>query len=306
MSRPVYGPVPSRRLGRSLGIDLIPFKTCSYNCIYCQLGRTRHKTVERRNWIAPEIVLEELKKRLHIPFDTITLAGSGEPTLHSEIGRVIADVKMLTDAPVAVLTNGSLLSRPDVRRDLEAADIVLPSLDAGNEKLFHYINRPHPAVRFLPMVEGLIDFRRSFRGKIWLEVFLLGGVNALPPAVHEIALIAERIGPERIQLNTVTRPPAEPFAMQVSQDIMEQLAEIFGGRAEIIADYRQPPEAARDEQGEEEVKELILRRPCTLEDISSALSMDLTRASRFIAELTARGEVESTAVGSKRYFTAVR
>lgn len=306
MSTYVYGPVPSRRLGKSLGIDLVPFKTCTYNCIYCQLGRTTHKTVQRQDWVAPDMVLEQLSIELNKPCDTITLAGSGEPTLHSRIGEIICGIKEITDVPVAVLTNGSLLSLVDVRRDLLQADIVLPSLDAGNVTLFRHVNRPHREIRFENMVQGLVDFRSCYEGQIWLEIFLLGGVNGLPASMEEIAAIAEKISPDRIQLNTVTRPPAEPFAMQVPESLMRCLAPAFHGKAEIIADFKGNPRKEESDTSRDTVKNLIMRRPCTLEDIAWALSVRFSTAAKYVEELTAGGEIESESVGKRSYYRAVR
>ena len=164
MSGHVFGPVPSRRLGRSLGVDLVPFKTCTYDCIYCQLGRTTNKTVERRQWVPLELVLEELEKKLDSRPDYITLSGSGEPTLFTPLDKLIEGIRSLTDIPIAVLTNGSLLGSGEVRRELAGADLVIPSLDAGNEVAFRLVNRPHEALAFERLLAGLIAFRRRFRG----------------------------------------------------------------------------------------------------------------------------------------------
>ena len=180
--RHVYGPVPSRRLGRSLGIDLVPFKTCTYDCVYCQLGRTTNKTIDRQEYVPIKDVLTELEQKLaagDIP-DYISLAGSGEPTLNLGIGRLIAEIKSLTDIPVAILTNGSLLWMPDVQDALMAADLVLPSLDAGDEHLFQYVNRPHEEISFERMVDGIATFTRRFPGEVWLEILLLWRVTGLP------------------------------------------------------------------------------------------------------------------------------
>ncbi len=162
----VYGPVPSRRLGRSLGVDLVPFKTCSYDCVYCQLGKTSKKTIDRKEYVAIEDVLEELERKLRFePFpDYISLAGSGEPTLNLGIGRLISRIKRLTTVPIAVLTNGSLLWMPEVQESLMDADVVLPSLDAGDEIAFRYVNRPHKSISFETMAQGLIDFTAVFTG----------------------------------------------------------------------------------------------------------------------------------------------
>jgi len=173
----IFGPVPSRRLGRSLGIDLVPFKTCTYDCIYCQLGRTTNKTMQRKEWVPTNIVINQLKAKLSSKPDYITLSGSGEPTLFSRLEELIPKIKGITDIPVAMLTNGSLLWLPEVRNALKSADMVVPSLDAGSSQIFQYVNRPHPDITFSKMLQGLVEFRKDYGGQYWLEVFLLAGVT---------------------------------------------------------------------------------------------------------------------------------
>jgi len=171
-SKYVYGPVASRRLGRSLGVDLVPFKTCTYDCVYCQLGRTTHRTIQRGEYVPVDAVLAGLKAKLALgpKPDYISLAGSGEPTLHARIGDLIAGIKLMTRIPIAVLTNGSLLWVPEVQDALMEADLVLPSLDAGDEPMFQRVNRPHPEILFEGMVDGLAAFTARFRKLVWLEV----------------------------------------------------------------------------------------------------------------------------------------
>ena len=233
----VFGPVPSRRLGRSLGVDLVPFKTCTYDCIYCQLGRTTCKTVERKEWVPMDAVLDELKQKLTCRPDYITLSGSGEPTLHSRLGEIIEHIQAMTAVPVAVLTNGSLLWQAEVRAEVALADVVLPSLDAPDAERFEFINRPHPNVTFERLVEGLAALRREFSGKYWLEVMLLGGYTSLPAQVRQLAEWARRIRPDRVQLNTAVRPPAEEYAMAVPPERLTELARLFEPAAEVIAEH---------------------------------------------------------------------
>jgi wyosine [tRNA(Phe)-imidazoG37] synthetase (radical SAM superfamily) len=176
----IFGPVPSRRLGRSLGVDLVPFKTCSFDCIYCDLGRTTQKTTSRQPFASPEKIVEELELTLSVldkKPDFITLSGSGEPTLNNDIGAIIRRAKEITSIPVAVLTNSSLLSLQEVRNDLSEADLVVPSLDAVTPALFEYVNRPHPSLRIEDIVQGLIQFRKQYRGQIWLEILFCRGAN---------------------------------------------------------------------------------------------------------------------------------
>ena len=211
----IFGPVPSRRLGRSLGVDLVPYKTCTFDCIYCDLGRTTRKTVSRQSYVSPEEIQGELELTLSVlekKPDYITLSGSGEPTLNTNIGEIIRRIKEITSTPVAVLTNGSLLSSNEVRRDLSEADVVLPSLDAITPALFEYINRPHPSLKIEEIISGLIQFRKQYRGQIWLEVVFCRGVNDDKEEIEKLKGVIERIQPDRIQLNTPVRPPAEEFA----------------------------------------------------------------------------------------------
>jgi wyosine [tRNA(Phe)-imidazoG37] synthetase (radical SAM superfamily) len=301
----LYGPVPSRRLGRSLGIDLVPFKTCSYDCVYCQLGRTTRKTVERREWVSLDPIYAALEDVLADPegIDVITLSGSGEPTLHDRIGELIAWLKGRTALPVAVLTNGSLLWRPDVRDDLAEADLVIPSLDAGDPASYRYSNRPHPAVPFELMVEGLAAFTRSFSGRVWLEVMLLEGVTGIDEEVAAIARLARRIGPERVQLGTVTRPPADELATAVDFDDLDRLRGLFEPPAELIAERPDDVLAVRsDEPGGREILGLLERRPCTVHDIARGLGIAEPHVVKLVARLVVQGAVDTRYLDGKVYY----
>ena len=209
----VFGPVPSRRLGQSLGIDTIPLKTCNWNCVYCQLGRTVPLTNERREYFPCDEIIDEVKQALaaHKPgeIDWVTFVGSGEPVLHSSMGWLLRRVKGLTDLPVAVITNGSLLYLPEVREELAAADAVLPTLDAGNTRLYRKLNRPHPDITFERLVDGLVAFRKEYQGKLWVEVMLVRGLNDSEETLREIAAILKRIQSDEVHINLPTRPPAE-------------------------------------------------------------------------------------------------
>ncbi|PKN71088.1 MAG: radical SAM protein [Deltaproteobacteria bacterium HGW-Deltaproteobacteria-12] len=273
----LYGPVPSRRLGRSLGIDLVPFKTCTYDCIYCQLGRTTNKTIERRPYVPIEDILSELKIKLATGErpNFISIAGSGEPTLHSAVGELIGMIKKMTTIPVAVLTNGSLLFLPEVRAALMRADLVIPSLDAGDETMFRYVNRPHCGISFDNMVNGLFEFTRDFPGRVWLEVLLVSGVTGMAAEVEKIAALAKKIGAGKVQLNTVCRPAAEEFACTVEKKQMKNLATLFTGAVDIINDDESVDlsVAAAKDIANEEIFSLLARRPCTLSGICSGLGL---------------------------------
>jgi len=273
----LYGPVPSRRLGRSLGIDLVPFKTCTYDCIYCQLGRTTNKTIERCEYVPVKDIICELKSKLAMgdSLDYISIAGSGEPTLHSYIGELIGMIKNMTTIPLAVLTNGSLLYLPEVRAALIRADLVIPSLDAGDESMFQYVNRPHPDISFNTMVNGLIEFTRDFPGQVWLEILLVSGVTGIAADAQKIADLAKKIGAKRVQLNTVCRPAVEEFACAVERNQMKNLSRLFPGEVDIISDDESVYLSvfAAQDTANEEIVSLLARRPCTLSGICSGLGL---------------------------------
>lgn len=302
----VFGPVPSRRLGRSLGVDLVPLKACTFDCIYCQLGRTTDKTIARRDGLSVAEVLEEVRQRLPSRPDTITLSGSGEPTLSKHLGDVIKGIRSMTDIPVAVLTNGSLLWIPAVREALRSASIIIPSLDAGDAEMFEAVNRPHPDITFQRVVEGLVAMRQAFPGAYWLEVMLLAGHTAIEAEVSKIAGLVERIRPDRVQINTATRPPAEPYATAASDARLRRLARLIPGHVEIIAHRKIGPSDPAVRDGAEEILDLLLRRPCTMDDIQSALQIRHSEASKHLEVLTAKRLVTRRRAGGNIFYTAAK
>ena len=232
----VFGPVRSRRLGSSLGIDCVPFKTCNYDCFYCELGSTKTKTNLVKVYTPPQQIVEELEHHLRFVArpDYITIAGCGEPTLYKDLGELICKIKEFTNIPVALLTNGALFSRKDIRYHASQADLVIPSVDAGDERMFKCINRPHAEINFEEMVDGLYRFRQGFHGTLWIEIFMIHGLNTGNESIAGIRTIVERMAADLIHLNTVDRPPATPEAIRVPQRTMEQLAGFFGSRCSII------------------------------------------------------------------------
>lgn len=303
-TRYVFGPVPSRRLGRSLGVDLVPFKTCSFDCIYCQLGRTTNHTIERKEWVPMDALLDELKHKLACRPDYITLSGSGEPTLHSRLGEIIERIQVMTKIPVAVLTNGSLLWQKELREELALADLVLPSLDAGDQLKFSCINRPHPDLTFEQLIEGLIEFRHEFTGQYWLEVFLLGGYTAIETDVKKIADWVSRIQPNRVQLNTVARPPAEEFAFGVSLPTLSRFASHFSPKAEVIAERPSRVSRKSTKLNSDAVLDLLSRRPCTAEQCASGLGLNRLEVLKWLGKLVAQREVSTLRHQGQIYYHA--
>ncbi|MEJ2690788.1 MAG: radical SAM protein, partial [Deltaproteobacteria bacterium] len=271
-----FGPVNSRRLGRSLGIDLIPTKICSFDCIYCEVGAKRLITGMRKEYAPLAALLAEVDLYLAQPnaadlFDLLTITASGEPTLHTGIGRLIEALKKRSDKPVAVLTNGSLLSDPEVRRDLAAADLVIPSLDAARKESYLRVNRPHHDFPIAPLIEGLARFSREYHGRLWLEILLVKGINDQPEDIAALKAAIERIRPQKIQLNTVVRPPLEHSALPLTEEELHAIAGQLGPSAEVIASFRGEGRKDFHPVDEEAIIALIQRRPCPLEDISAAL-----------------------------------
>jgi len=300
----IFGPVPSRRLGRSLGIDLVPFKTCTYDCIYCQLGRTTNKTMQRKEWVPIDIVIEQLKEKLNSKPDYITLSGSGEPTLFSRLEDLISRIKDITDIPVAVLTNGSLLWLPAVRNALKSADLVVPSLDAGNSQIFQYVNRPHQDITFSKMLQGLVEFRKDYSGQYWLEVFLLAGVTTPETEINRLKTCISSIHPDKVQVNTVTRPPAEGFAEPVQQKQLQTITEKLYEKAEVIADYSNVHKQQDFSARCEDVLTLLQRRPCSIEDISAGLGLHRNEVVKYVEELSSEGKIEAKPQNQQLYYKA--
>ena len=272
----LFGPVPSRRLGRSLGVDLIPPKTCPYDCIYCEVGATTHQTGKRFSYQTENIIgeLENYLEDLPQPPDIITLAGSGEPTLNLGLGRIISAIKEMSQIPVAVLTNGALLYLPEVRHELAAADIVLPSLDSAREATYRLINRPLPGLSLESLLEGLTSFRQEYRGRIWLEVMLLKGLNDTDEELTLLRQALTKIAPDKIQLNTAVRPVVESAARPLDKTGMAAAAAYLQGPVEAIASFNRAAIAELPCQ-DEDLVEMLSRRPMTAADIAKALSLPL-------------------------------
>lgn len=302
----LFGPVPSRRLGLSLGVDIIPLKTCTQNCIYCQLGVVGVQTVERKPYVPIEGVLSELRARIAegLQADYITLSGSGEPTLNSEMGRLIDGIKEITTIPVAVLTNGTLLADPAVRADCAKADVVLPSLDAGYEATFKKINCPHKDINFSAFVEGLCKFRAQYSGQIWLEVFFCDRINTSHNEVEKIRAAILLIGPDKVQLNTVVRPVADESVVPVEPARLADIAKRLGPNAEVIADFSGLESEGNVEANTENIFEMLKRRPCSLEDICNGLGIHRDEALKYLAHLEAASLIISHPAGDTVFFKA--
>ncbi|MFB0525241.1 MAG: radical SAM protein [Phycisphaerae bacterium] len=305
-NRYLYGPVPSRRLGLSLGVDIVPVKVCTLDCIYCQLGRTTEKTIERKDYVSINEVLAELKERLAqgLQADYITISGSGEPTLNSRLGELIDGIKKITDIPVAILTNGTLLYRQDVRADCAKADVVLPSLDAGDEQVFQKVNRPHQDISIEKLISGLCAFRNEFAGQIWLEVFFVEGLNTDAEQIAKIRDAIERIRPDRVQLNTAVRPTAEPNVKAMDAEKLRSIATQLGENCEVVVDFLPRHRGEHIQSKAEDVLSMLKRRPCSLQNICSGLGISRHEALKYISHLQQQGVIHSEEKDGMTFFRA--
>lgn len=227
----IFGPVPSRRLGNSLGVSPIPEGTCNFNCTYCQLGRTTHMTNRRKDFFPVSDIVDEFKTYIteNNNFDVVSIVGEGEPTLYSNLGQLIIELKKLTDKPITVITNAALMTDKSVRDELLNADIVLPSLDGFDINSFKTIDRPIGTIDFNDVTNGIIEFSHEFKGHLWLEIMLIEGINTTDEAIEEFKNLLQKISYDRLYLNSPVRPPAEKNIVPVSKDVMEKVSRALGG-----------------------------------------------------------------------------
>ncbi|HPQ69229.1 MAG TPA: radical SAM protein [bacterium] len=301
----IFGPVVSRRLGYSLGVDVVPSgeKTCTLDCIYCQAGRTVKQTIDRREYIPTAGILKEIDAMLPMKdIHFITFSGSGEPTLHKKLGQIIQRIKARTRTPVAVITNGTLMDRPDVRRDLALADLVVPSLDAVTPEVFAKINRPHPSLRIDNIIKGMAQFRREYKGEIWVEVLLVKGVNDDVDELMRINEALTQIDPHRVHLNTVTRPPAETDALPLDEQEMQRIAGIFGPKATVIGVASHKDKRHGATNLEDGVVELVKRRGITAGDLVEGLGMHRDVAQDVLDKLVQANKIKKVSHGGVTYY----
>jgi wyosine [tRNA(Phe)-imidazoG37] synthetase (radical SAM superfamily) len=291
----IYGPVPSRRLGLSLGIDIVPAKVCTLDCVYCQVGRTTTKSTVRRDFFDVREVLSELEGVLMrgVRADFITIGGSGEPTLNARLGELIDGIRGLTDIPVTIITNGTLLYRPDVRAECAKADVVVPSLDAGGEAVFEAVNRPAPDISIEKLVSGLVQFREEFAGQIWLEIFLVERTNTDAEQIAKLRSHIERIRPDKIHLNSAVRPVAEEGIEAMSHARLEAIARQIGHDCEIVGPAPAGRGDAHVRRTCEDVLSMLKRRPCSVDDICAGLGIHQHEAAKHVGSLVEQGKTMS-------------
>ena len=298
--RHLFGPVNSRRLGLSLGVDLVPYKYCPLNCVYCEVQNTTHLVTDRAEYIPVDEILGELDQFLaHNPkLDYITFSGAGEPTLNSGIGRIVAHIKsQYPHCKLALLTNGVLLKDAAVRAEVLPCDLVLPSLDSATQQGYERVNRPQPGLRVEDLIDGIAAFRDEYHGQMWLEVFIIAGINDTETELDALEKAISRIRPDKVQLNALDRPGAEEWVQAAPIELLQQIKTRFSASlrmpVEIIAKTVVHEEPKDTNELTEQIQSYLSSRPCTVEALSLCLGIHINEVSKALRELSAQGRVEA-------------
>ena len=302
-----FGPVPSRRLGLSLGVDVIPNKLCSLDCVYCEVGVTDKRGLARKEYLPASEILAEVKEVIaeYPSLDHITISGSGEPTLNSKIGDIIRGIKHMTSVPVAVLTNGTLLDNPEVRRDLLEADIVSPSLDAVSPDVFEIVDRPNPKLRIDTIIDGIKAFRQEYKGRMWIEILFVKGMNDHDEEVFKMKQVLDEIQPEKIHLNTVIRPPAYAVAQPVGEDRLKEIQKILGERSEIVGIFKETHTMREHSVDGQAILALLKRRAMTADQMTVSLAMEKDEIMTSLDEMLQTKLIRSYAFNGEEYYQAL-
>jgi wyosine [tRNA(Phe)-imidazoG37] synthetase (radical SAM superfamily) len=293
----VFGPVPSRRLGFSLGVDIIPHKYCNFDCIYCQIGKTTHKNATRKMFFEVEEVVKEIINTIQYTekVDFVTFSGSGEPTLNENLGAMIKEVKKSVNTPIAVITNSSSLW----------IDVVLPSLDAASNEVFKSINRPQANLELTLIIEGIRSFKKNYKGRIWLEIMLIKGMNDTPDELQKLRFIANDLKVDKIHLNTVTRPPSENNAGPLNREELEKIRDFFGNQCEIISPFKRNNIHKEREGWTRTLVDILKRRSLTIQDIIGITGASSFRIKEELDKMVKKGSVKAYRLGNDIYYTDV-
>lgn len=304
----LFGPVHSRRLGISLGVDMMPLKVCTLDCAYCECGKTTRLTVDRKEYVSGDEIIAELCDYLqqNPKLDYVTFGGSGEPTLNTALGKCVRFVeKEFPRYKTALLTNGTLFTLPEVRADVMSVDLMLPSVDAISDEAFSRVNRPHPSLDNRCVLEGLKSLSQQYKGNLWLEVFIIPGVNDNPEELSRFKSYLLEIKPTRVQLNSLDRPGAYEWVKVASAETLKEIAEFFSPLpVEIIS--RNSRDVAQNEipgaDAEQTILSLLRRRPSTIEELSSVSGITINRLSVLLDKLLKQGDVDSERIDNQCFY----
>ena len=304
----LFGPVPSRRLGISLGVDLVPHKTCSLNCVYCECGATTVLTLKRKPFIPTADLISELTAYLNTKphLDYITFSGAGEPTLNSDIGTIVNFIKdNYPDYKLALITNGTLANLLTDKDGINKLDLILPSLDAAIEQTFRKINRPIRSLKLASVIAGLVKLRQKFSGKIWLEIFIIPQINDSEKDIVQLGKAIRVIKPDRVQLNTLDRPAAYPLLQPASKQNLERIARLINWETEIIANFtKSQGKISFNTDIENTILQTIKRRPCTFDDLRTTLGLHSNEINKYLQTLLNQNKIKSKPVQRGIFYMA--
>lgn len=303
------GPIPSRRLGISLGIDLLKSKVCSFDCIYCEVAVTVNKTMERKEYVPADDVLAELREYLVENFNTldfITFSGSGEPTLHSRIGYIIQEIKKMTDIPVCVLTNSTTINNESVRQELLDADLVKFSVDAVSDELVELIDKPLPGFKMQNIINGIAEFKKEYKGLVWLEILLCRGINDTDEEFDRLVKMVEYINPDKVHINTVARPSMAYSVQPAAPERISRLAELIGHKANVIQPFEKRRDAVLQHGKDHLIENLLQIRACHFEEISRATGLEHQQLTILLTELTDAGKISRSEFNGLTYFKILK
>lgn len=300
----LFGPVPSRRLGLSLGVDLLACKSCNLNCVYCELGRTSRLTLDRKTFVKTADVLDELSAYFGKggKCDHVTISGAGEPTLALNLGAVIDGIRAITDTKIALLTNGVLLYDPQVRAEAAKADVVMPNVDAISEIAFRKVNRPSNKEDINRVLEGIRQFSAEFTGELCFEVMIVAGINDSDEEVMRISeFISSLPKVDRIQVNTVVRSRAEEYANPVNETRLEEIKNLLGPKAEVIGRYTGGKIETTDTL-RNAVLSAVRLRPMGIEDLAQVINAGANEIGEMVAKLYKEGELKEQVFEGKKFY----
>lgn len=302
----IFGPVPSRRLGVSLGIDIIPKKTCCLNCVYCEAGKTTNLTLERKEYVKAEEVIFEIKNYLEEnkgKLDYITFAGSGEPMLNNKIKNIITEIKKITDTKIALITNGIMFYDEKIIDEVLEVDMIMPSLDAVSNEIFEKINRPVKEIDLEKVIEGLIKLRKKFKGIINLEIFIIDGINNTKEELDKFKEVILKINPDKVQINSLDRPPVEKWVDNIDMKKLEEIIEYWGiENVEIIKKYKKRRFInSYSVKNEELILNMLSARPCTVEDLSYISNMNVLEINKYL-DVLEKDKIIETYIGERGVF----
>jgi len=303
----LFGPVLSRRLGISLGVDLLPHKTCSLDCVYCECGATTHLTLKRKEYVSVKRVKDELNRFLacNEKIDHITFSGSGEPTLNEGIGEIIQFLK--TDYPahkVALLTNSTLFDQPRVRCQVKDADVIMASLDAATEDRFKKINRPHPDLDLKRIIAGLTALRKGFSGRLLLEYFAVKDCNDRGEDLRRMKDIFAKINADGILLNTLDRPAPEAWVQPIGANPLETISDFFENTEVVTYSTQRTAGMKQHKDLTERLVETVRRRPCTAMDVSQIMGVKVETLQPMLDRLVAMKQLAIKQMDRGPFYTA--